>query len=187
MIRLPAVTRRTAVASTGVLVDAATARDWVGGDSSHDTMLANMILTAQEETEAYLGVALGETTYTDLYPAWCRGDRLIASAPYSAAPVVAIVGANGAGAQLAPPGDYAIDRTGERPAVIPLASLRGWEYAENPVSIEYATSIAESPELVERIQNSILMRVGILFESRGTVPAPGWERAWQSTLPRVFR
>lgn len=184
---LPAVRRRSAVLATGLLVQPATAREWVGADPSHDSMLETMILVAQEEVQAELGLAVGSTTYSDMFPVWSGGDRLVCGAPYTSAPTVVVTGLDGSESTLATPADYAIDRSAETPAVVPVEDVLLSDVVAYPVAVTYTTDVAASPDLTERLTNAVLTRVGILFESRGTMPPKGWERAWQTTMPRTMR
>ena len=72
------------------------------------------------------------------------------------------------------------------PAIVPLNPVVLSQNHAAPVELTYTMGVADLPEQRERLTNAILTRVGILFESRGTMPPKGWERAVASTLPRVF-
>ena len=67
-----------------------------------------------------------------------------------------------------------------------LGAIDVLDNSAGPVILEYQTGISDHPDQAERIQTAVLTTVGILFESRGTLPPKGWDRAVQTLLPDVL-
>ena len=149
-------------------------------------MLETMIATAQEEVGAYLGVRLESAEIEDRFGAWPVGGRLVASAPFSGDPTIRIMAPSSDDEVVLDVANYLVDRTTDVPVIVPREPVELNEHVAAPVGLKYMMGSTDLPEMKERLTNAILTRVGILFESRGTLPPKGWERAVASTLPRVF-